>query len=141
MKRIRLFLIAVLFVAFALVSVHAASVKVIANASVAATAVSADELRSVFLEEKDALAVGSRVEAVIEKGGPAHEAFLKEYLDKSDSALQSYYRSLVFTGKGAMPKTVGSDAEMVAYVAKTKGAIGYVGGDASAEGVKTLQVK
>jgi ABC-type phosphate transport system substrate-binding protein len=40
-----------------------------------------------------------------------------------------------------MPKTVGSDAEMVAYVAKTKGAIGYVGGDASAEGVKTLQVK
>jgi ABC-type phosphate transport system substrate-binding protein len=75
------------------------------------------------------------------KGGPAHEAFLKEYLGKSDTALQAFYRSLVFTGKASMPKILGSDAEVVAYVAKTKGAIGYVSPDASTAGVKTLQVK
>jgi ABC-type phosphate transport system substrate-binding protein len=34
-----------------------------------------------------------------------------------------------------------ADAEVVAYVAKTKGAIGYVGGGASTAGVKTLEVK
>jgi hypothetical protein len=141
MKLVRVFLIAAILSGLALVSLQAASVKVIANASVSEATVSVGDLRSVFLQEKDSLAGGSHVEAVIEKDGPTHEAFLKEYLDKSDSALQSYYRSLVFTGKGAMPKTVGSDAEMVSYVAKTKGAIGYVGGDASAEGVKTLQVK
>jgi ABC-type phosphate transport system substrate-binding protein len=39
-----------------------------------------------------------------------------------------------------MPKTVGSDDEVVAYVAKTKGAIGYVSSSASAAGVKTLEV-
>jgi ABC-type phosphate transport system substrate-binding protein len=141
MKSLRKVLIAAAFSGFALVAVRAASVKVIANESVGTTTVSADDLRSVFLQEKDSLVGGSHVEAVIEKGGPTHEAFLKEYLDKSDSALQSYYRSLVFTGKGSMPKVVGSDAEMVAYVAKTKGAIGYVSADTNAQGVKTLQVK
>ena len=40
-----------------------------------------------------------------------------------------------------MPKSLGTDAEVVAYVSKTKGAVGYVSGGASTEGVNTLQVK
>jgi len=40
-----------------------------------------------------------------------------------------------------MPNVVAGDEEMVAYVAKTKGAIGYVGSQASTAGVKTLEVK
>jgi ABC-type phosphate transport system substrate-binding protein len=75
------------------------------------------------------------------KGGAVHDAFLKEYLGKTDSSLQVYYRSLVFTGKASMPKTLGSDAEVEAYVAKTKGAIGYVSSGAAAAGVKVLEVK
>jgi hypothetical protein len=141
MKHLRIFLIMAVFAGFALVSVWAAGVKVIANPSVGATSVSAGDLRSVFLQDKDSLSDGSHVTPVLEKGGPAHEAFLKEYMDKSDSALQAYYRTQVFTGKGSMPKSVGSDAEMVAFVAKTKGAIGYVSADAGAEGTKTLEVK
>ena len=58
---------------------------------------------------------------VLEKSGPAHEAFLKQYVGKSDSALETYYRSLVFTGKASMPKVVTSDAEVEAYVAKDEG--------------------
>jgi ABC-type phosphate transport system substrate-binding protein len=121
--------------------VRAADLKVIANPSVGASSVSADELKSVFLITKTSLSDGSHVEPVLEKGGAVHEAFVKEYLGKSDSALQTYYRSLVFTGKASMPKTLGADAEVVAYVAKTKGAIGYVGAGASTAGVKTLEVK
>jgi len=119
----------------------AAELKVIANPSVGTSSVSADELKGVFLATKTSLSDGSHVEPVLEKGGVTHEAFLKEYLGKTDAALQTYYRSLVFTGKASMPKTVGADAEVVAYVAKTKGAIGYVGAGASTAGVKTLEVK
>ena len=141
MKNIRYACIAAVLLAFASVNAWAGNVKVIANPSVKASSVSADELKSVFLQEKTSLNDGSHVEPVLEKGGSVHEAFLKEYLDKSDDALQRYYRSLVFTGKGSMPKTVASDAEVIAYVAKTKGAIGYVSAGASADGVKTLDVK
>jgi ABC-type phosphate transport system substrate-binding protein len=120
---------------------RAADAKVIANESVKASAISADELKGVFLATKSALGDGSHVEPVLQKGGATHESFLKEYLGKTDSALSTYYRSLVFTGKASMPKTLGSDAEVAAYVAKTKGAIGYVSAGASAPGAKTMEVK
>jgi hypothetical protein len=119
----------------------AGSVKIIANMSVKSDSISSDDLKGVYMQEKSSLSDGSSVEPVLEKDGPTHEAFVKEYLGKSDSALQTYYRSQVFTGKGSMPKSVGTDAEMVAYVAKTKGAIGYVAAGATADGVKTLDVK
>lgn len=77
---------------------------------------------------------------MLSKGGPAHEAFLKKYLGQNEDALQNYYRTLVFTGKGLMPKALHSDEEVVAYAAKTRGAIGYVSATAAVEGVKTLTV-
>jgi hypothetical protein len=126
---------------FAAVRVRAADIKVIANDSVKASSVSADELKRVFLLTRNSLEDGSHAEPVLLKGGAAHEAFLREYLGKTDSALQTYYRSLVFTGKASMPRTVGSDAEVVSFVVKTKGAIGYISSSAIAPGTKTLEVK
>jgi len=120
---------------------QASDVKIIANPGLADASVSSEDLKGVFLATKTSLANGSHVEPVLLKSGATHEAFLKQFLGKSDSALETYYRSLVFTGKGSMPKTVASDAEMVSYVAKTKGAIGYVSGAAPTEGVKVVEVK
>ncbi len=119
----------------------AGDLKIVANPSVASSSVSADELKGVFLMTKTSLKDGSRVEPVLAKGGAAHEGFLKSYIGKTESALETYYRSLVFTGKGNMPKVLAGDADVVAYVAKTKGAIGYVSAGASTAGVKVLEVK
>lgn len=118
----------------------AQGVKLIANSSVQASSISAGDLKSVYLEEKSSLAGSGHVEPVLAKAGPAHEAFLKHVLGRTDSDLQMYYRSLVFTGRGSVPKTLDSDEAVVAYVAKTRGAIGYVSAGASAEGVRTLEL-
>jgi hypothetical protein len=118
----------------------AAEFKLVANPSVKASKISTDDLKSVFLATKTALPDGSQVEPVLVKTGAAHEAFLKD-LGKTDSALSTYYRSLVFTGKGLMPKICASEAEVIDYVAKTKGAIGYVSAGANAPGTKTLDVQ
>ena len=118
----------------------ASDIRVIANLSVKADTISASELKRVFLEQKIALTDGTHVEPVLEKDGPVHEAFLHEYLWGTDDDLQSYYRALVFSGRGSMPKQLGSDAEVVAYVARTKGAIGYVGAETMVEDVKTLTI-
>jgi hypothetical protein len=117
----------------------ASDFKVVANPSVKASAISADDLKGVFLATKTSLD-GAQVEPVLAKAGSAHEAILKD-LGKTDSALSTYYRSLVFTGKGSMPKICSSDAEVIDYVSKTKGAIGYVSAGANAAGTKTLDVK
>jgi len=129
-------------VAFAAVTVRAASadVKVIAHPSVTASSISAADLKDVFLEVKTSLE-GVPVEPVLARQGVTHETFLREFLGKSDAALATYFRSLVFTGKAAMPRSLDSDAAVAAYVAKTKGAIGYVSVSASAPGTKTLDIK
>jgi ABC-type phosphate transport system substrate-binding protein len=115
-------------------------VKVIANPSVGASEISTADLKAVFLAVKTTIG-DSQVEPVLAKSGRTQDIFLKEYLGKSDAALTAYFRGLVFTGKASMPKMYDSDAEIVAYVAKTKGAVGYISAGVAAQGTKTLAVK
>jgi len=139
MKHLRCCLFAAL--AFGAPIAWGADVKVIANPSVGASSVSSEELKGVFLATKSSLNDGSHVEPVLQKSGAVHEEFLKIYVGKTESALETYYRSLVFTGKGSMPKTFSSDAEVAAYVEKTKGAIGYVAAASATGSAKVLEVK
>jgi TonB family protein len=139
-KNPKMLIVAVVLSILLSASAQAGNVKIIANPSVQAESISAAEIKSVFLEERNSLRDGTHVEPVLSKGGPAHAAFLKEYLGQNDDALQDYYRTLVFTGKGSMPKALHSDEEVVAYVAKTRGAIGYVSAGGPLDGVKTLDV-
>lgn len=118
-----------------------AEIKVIANASIAVSEISGDELRRVFLATKTTLDDGTHIEPVLEKDGAVHETFLKQFIGKTSSALDTYYRSLAFTGKGSIPKAFGSDSEVAAYVARTKGAIGYVSASSNTAGVKILEVR
>jgi TonB family protein len=118
----------------------AGGIKVIANPNMKIDTISAGEIRIVFLCERSSLGDGSHVEPVLKRRGSVHEAFLKQYLGQSDDELLRHYQSLVFTGRGSMPKTVGSDEEVVAYVARTRAAIGYVSAETTTAGVKTLVV-
>jgi TonB family protein len=118
----------------------AGEIVVVANSSVQTDAISADDLKRIYLRETNSLADGTHVEPVLRNSGAAHDSFLKEFLDTNDEALRTYYRTLVFTGRGSMPRTFNSDAEIVAYVGKTRGSIGYVSGGTSTEGVKILTI-
>ena len=128
------------FTIFAALHVLAGDIKVIANSSVKANSVSTNELRGVFLLQRKSLDDGSPVEPVLQKSGATHDAFFKQYLNRDSEEIRIYYQGLVFTGKGSMPKKLNSDAEMVAYVAQTRGAIGYVSASAHTDGVNILVV-
>jgi TonB family protein len=140
MKGLKIIIVAAGWVACACAAALAGEVKIIANREIKVDSISTGDLKSLFLEEKMSLADGTHVELVINRSGVANEKFLQQYVGKSLDDLRTYYRSLVFSGRASMPKEFGSDAEVVAYVAKTRGAIGYVAADSSTEGVKTLTV-
>ncbi|PYV84629.1 MAG: hypothetical protein DMG93_04100 [Acidobacteria bacterium] len=118
----------------------AGGTKVIANLTTKVDAISTSELKSVFLEERNTLSDGSHVVPVLERSGTVHEDFLREFLDQTDETLHKYYRGLAFTGTGFIPKTLDSDADVVAYVARTRGALGYVNSETNTQGVKTLTI-
>ena len=117
------------------------AVLVITNPAMPIQEISAEDLKAIFLRTKISLKGTAHLEPVVEKSGPAHEAFLKSYLGKTDSALQIYYRSLVFSGQGSIPTTLSSDAEVISYVFKTRGAIGYVSASTDVGGLKTLRIR
>jgi ABC-type phosphate transport system substrate-binding protein len=134
------FLMLVVGVLLATWQVAAADVQIIANASVRATNLSADEVKDIFLGAKTSVA-GGDVSPVLASGGAAHEVFLSTYVGKSDQGLRNHFKTLVFTGKGSMPKSFATDAEIVKYVAATKGAIGYISGSADAGAARKISVK
>lgn len=130
-----------LFAASILAVDAGAQVIVIANASVKASGVSKDDLKDVFTGNATTLKDGSKVVPVLLKDGPANEEFLKAYVGKGDTAYRAGWRSLVFSGQAAMPKSVDGDAAMVALVAHTPGTIGYIDKATPHEGVKVLEVQ
>ena len=115
-------------------------VQVIANPGIGVAELTSDDLKSIFLGAKSAIG-GAAVEPVFEQTGAIHEAFLRTYLGKSDVALRNHFKTLVFTGKGAQPKAFASDADVLKYVASTRGAIGYVKASADTAGAKKILIK
>jgi ABC-type phosphate transport system substrate-binding protein len=112
----------------------------IANPGVKASDISKSDLRDVFTGGSTSIG-GSQVAPVLLKSGETHDAFLRTYIGKNDTAFRAGWRSLVFSGQASMPKTVDSETAMVEYVSHTPGAIGYVSSGAPHEGVKVLTVR
>lgn len=140
MKLIRSVFAFTLFGALATAPMLAGDVKIIANPSVTQTEVSADDLKEIFLQNKNSIG-SAHVTPVLHKGGPAEDEFCQKYVGKPDATLQTYYRSLIFTGKAVMPKAFATDEEVIEYVSKNKGAVGFVSASAKVDGVVVLHVK
>ena len=60
---------------------------------------------------------------------------------KSVAAIKSYWQQQIFSGRAVPPVELRSDAEVVAHVQRTYGAVGYVASSASLGGTKALTVR
>jgi hypothetical protein len=112
---------------------------VIGNASLTDRRISASDLKQIYLGTKTSLD-GRHVEPVIAQSGPFHEQFVSVCLGKTEAGLRNYFRNLVFSGKGNMPRSFATSAEVVSFVSRTPGAIGYVDSEANLTGVTKLTV-
>ncbi len=118
----------------------AEEIVVIANKDVPLTSIRGDVLKNIFLVKKTQWDNGKKINIVTLKSCGVQKAFLKTVIKKTPSQSQRYYRSLVFTGKGKAPRALSTEAEVVRYVSKTDGAIGYVSSGAETGSVKILTV-
>lgn len=79
----------------------------------------------------------SDVHFVVNKNPDLHKEFVREYLKRNPTQFKNYWKKMLFSGKGQIPKKLSPD-EVVTFVAATEGAIGYVGKDADISTVKIL---
>jgi ABC-type phosphate transport system substrate-binding protein len=66
--------------------------------------------------------------------------FLKAVYDKEPAFMLRYWQRKIFSGRGVPPPELASDEEVIRFVARTAGAIGYVSPGAAAEGVRRIEV-
>ena len=99
---------------------------VVANESVFGGTLTKKDVKDLFLGRKSKLA-GARVEIVILEEGVVHDGFVKEMMGKSPYQYTSHWKRLVLTGKGQMPRAFASEGDLLWYVSRTQGAVGYVG--------------
>jgi len=136
MKKLLMFVL--LGPAFALTARCHAQVIVIAHPSLKASEIGKNELKEIFTGAVTTLKDGGHVVPILLNAGTSHEEFLKEYIGKSDSAYRTFWRSLVFSGQGTMPKSLEGDAAMVEFVRAHPGSIGYIARSSPHPGVKVM---
>jgi len=124
---------------FAIGSLHGQII--IANSGVKATQVSKSDLADIFTGASNNFGDGSHAVPATLKDGAVHEEFLKRFIGKKDLLFRGDWRVLVFSGKATMPKSFGTDEEMIGYIASVPGAIGYVSAPPHNPRVKTIEVR
>jgi len=116
-----------------------AEIVLIANPGISKSSLklSRKDIQRIFLRKKKMLS-GTTLQIAIQRDRVLHSEFLRNYVHKTSSQFNRYYKKLVFTGKGKPPVLVTDDAAMLSYIAKTPGAIGYVSKDTANETVTLI---
>jgi hypothetical protein len=118
-----------------------ADVVLIANPSAASKTLTKAEVKKIFLGKKVIWEDDQEIKLTIGQKGSTNKEFLRTFVNKSESQFERYWRNQVFTGKGFYPKSLKTNAEIIAYVAQTNGAIGYISSETSPEGVNVIKIK
>jgi ABC-type phosphate transport system substrate-binding protein len=77
----------------------------------------------------------------LDADSPVRRAFSEDVLKRSVSAVKSYWQQMIFSGRGVPPPELDTDEQVVRFVLRNSGAVGYVSGATSLEGVKIVSVR
>ncbi|MBV9881303.1 MAG: hypothetical protein JO180_12440 [Gemmatirosa sp.] len=115
--------------------------KVVVNPATSVASLSKAEVARLFLKQ-DTRWKDGKPAAIIDQppASPVRHDFSKTVLGKEVASVTSYWQQQVFSGRASPPVVKPSDADVVAFVSSTPGAIGYVSASAAVAGVKTLTV-
>lgn len=120
---------------------RAADAAFVTHPSNASAALSKEDVKNILLGNKTKWDSGGVIKLAVLTEGAVHDAVVQVFTARSADQFDKYWKKQVFTGKGIAPDAFKTDADMLAFVAKTPGAFGYVSSSAKTEGVKILSVQ
>lgn len=110
----------------------AAAQELIVHPSVKVETIQLKELRAIYAMRRSQWQDGAQVHlAVYNNDHELHREFSKELLAVFPHQLQTRWDKLVYSGRAAPPARFTTEAAMIAYVASTPGAVGYIGSHSS----------
>ncbi len=112
---------------------------VIANPSVAADSLSADELKNIYTDRTKYWDDGQAIIIVVLPD--TTDVALQQASGMDGSQFKTFWQRLAFSGRGSEPERVSDASALVAFVATTKGAIALVPMATGLTGVKKIEIK
>ena len=114
---------------------------IIANPDLNDNSIEQRDLQRIYLGKQTLWEDNTSIVPVMLKSGPLHDEFIEGYIDRSVQRFVTYWRQMVFTGKGVPPKSFASESDLVDFVARTPGSVGYVSSAANLSSVKKLELE
>lgn len=117
------------------------SLRVVVNKENKLASLTTDDLTRIFLGKKTLWDSGTRIVPVMpEEESTTGELFLSGTLKKSVSQFRAYWKRLLFSGGGAVPKVFRNHDQLLDFVARQPGAIGVVEASAVDDRVRVLDI-
>lgn len=115
--------------------------RVIINPANPTTTIDRKALAELFLKRSTRWSNGEVVRPVdLDAESALRKKFSTEVLSRSVPAVKSYWQQVIFSGRDVPPPELDSDEEVVKFVLKNVGAVGYVSGTTPLNGAKVLTV-
>ncbi len=122
-------------------SASAADFQLIANSSVPASGLTKSAAAAIFLKKTLKWEDGTAIVPVDQgEKSPVRESFTTFVHGKSVAAIKSFWQQQIFSGRDVPPTEQPSDAQVLALVRSTPGAVGYVSAKTQVSGVKVIDV-
>ncbi len=119
-----------------------ATYQVIVNPSNPATALDQGFLEDAFLKKTTHWSNDDVIRpADLVPSSPARRKFTEDILKRSVEAVRGYWQQRIFSGRDVPPPEFETDEDVVKYVLKYAGAVGYVSGTANLNGSKVVAVR
>ncbi|HEV3188846.1 MAG TPA: hypothetical protein VGY54_00040 [Polyangiaceae bacterium] len=122
--------------------VRGPSFQIIVHPSNTATGVEREFLADAFLKKVAAWPGGEALHPVdLAPSSPVRRAFSEEILHRSVAEVKGYWQQRIFSGRDVPPPELDADDDVIKYVLKYEGAVGYVSGTARINGPRVVAVR
>lgn len=119
----------------------AGDVVLVVNSSVPDQTLTKDEVKAIYLGEKTKWSDNSRITFVVLKTPEVMDSFMRQFVGKSSFQFDNYWKYQTFTGKGSPPRSFDNVEDLIDFVGKTPGAIGYASQDTPLNSSKKISVQ
>jgi len=124
------------------VSASGGTYRVVVNPANPVTVVDRKFLSDVFLKKSTRWDGGDSARPVdLRPDAVARQQFSDDVLRRSVGAVKAYWQQLVFSGRDVPPPEVDTDEQVIRYVLRFTGGVGYVSGAANLDRVKPILLK
>lgn len=118
--------LSLVLVSMAFISSALAAPVMVAHPGVSTDALNKGDVQKIYLGKTGNWGDGSRVILSMLKSGDVSAVFLKTNVKKSQKQFGTFWKKAVFSGTGEMPASFDTESDLLMFVSRTPGAVGYV---------------